>query len=155
MYSIFCYTMYQSVATYGYGLCYLNKVLSPWNINTYLLKYIATIHLPEKNFMQKEEHFGFFEPFLPQQLPSFYSLSSAPSHYYSHTVPYFTPQHVYWQQRVMSQAAQESTIYWLPFPPVSIKRCSSWSHDPPWWPLGSPEWQLILWVTWIELVQNT
>lgn len=86
MYSIFCYTMYQSVATYGYGLCYLNKVLSPWNINTYLLKYIATIHLPEKNFMQKEEHFGFFEPFLPQQLSSFYSLSSAPSYYYSHTI---------------------------------------------------------------------
>lgn len=65
--------------------------------------------------MQKEGHFWeFFEPFLPQQLLSFYSFSSAPSYYYSDAVLYFTPQCVYWQQCAMSQAAQESTIYWLP-----------------------------------------
>lgn len=56
-------------------------------------------------------------------------------------------QHVYWQQCAMPQAAEESTIYWLPFPPVGIKRCSSWSHEVPWWPLGWPQWQLVLWVT--------
>lgn len=49
------------MATYDYDLCYLHKVLSPWDINTYLLKYMATIHLPEKKkIVQKEEHFGFF-----------------------------------------------------------------------------------------------
>lgn len=149
MYNIFCCMMHHSVATYDYDLCYLHKVFSPWDINTYLLKYMATIHLPEKKVHAKRRTlWGFFEPFLPQQLPSFYSLSSAPSYYYSHTVLYFTPHRVYWQQCVMSQAAQESTIYWLLFPPVSIKRCPSWSHEVPWWILGWSEWHLFLCITW-------
>lgn len=72
LYNIFCCMMHQSVATYDYDLCYLHKVLSPWDINTYLLKYMVTIHLPEKKFMQKEEHFeGFLSRFSHNNFPFF------------------------------------------------------------------------------------
>lgn len=56
-----------------------------------LLIQIHYIHLSTwKKFMQKEESLV-FEPFLPQQVPSFYSVSSATSYSYSHAILYFTP----------------------------------------------------------------
>lgn len=53
--------MHQNATSYDYDLCYLHKVLSSWDINTYLLKYMATIHLPEKNSLCKKKNtLGFF-----------------------------------------------------------------------------------------------
>lgn len=47
-------------------------MFSPWDINTYLLKYMATIHLPEKKVCAKRRTLGvFFSHFSHNSFPLF------------------------------------------------------------------------------------